>query len=648
MTTSEKPAWRALALSGAVFVALALVTLELPWLPGWLRAVVLLGMGAVGVWLAWRAGRALLWRVGRRLAFSYLLIGVVPIPMLALLLVLSVYLLSGFFLGHLYRDALKETGARMIAAAHERLIDPDYTPAASPDLTFAVYHDGRRTEGDSAAPASWPEWLELDHGGTTAFAALTDGQPTLVATALDGERSALAIFTGDLEQTLAAETGVAVRLFRSDDQARKRVRLTVGDIELSLEPFSGDRRYEERSALFEQPLTGLPMWQRPLILWGEISGPVRSLADGSIVYDYVVAGLNGSPALVYDRFFSSSPDLDTAAGAGMIGIVGLLAMIYCLALMMALLMIFSISRAVNQLNKGTDAVRAGDFSIRIPSRRRDQLGELQRSFNQMAGNLEQLVENAAEQEAVAKELQVARELQESLLPTDLPRVGTVEFATLFEPSAAIGGDYFDVVRLDDSRLAVVIADVSGHGLPTGLRMAMLKAALTILFEESKPTSTILDRLSAIIRQSGDRRYFATATIARIDFRRNLMEIDNAGHPPTYLLRNGEVEEILLPGNPLGMLGDRFGSGKRQLSRGDFLVWLSDGLVEATNGDGEPFGYERIREVLTGSFDSADDVKQALVDAVREHGRGSTPDDDRTLVVMHYFPSSSSAEKPSLR
>ena len=109
----------------------------------------------------------------------------------------------------------------------------------------------------------------------------------------------------------------------------------------------------------------------------------------------------------------------------------------------------------------------------------------------MAGNLETLVATAAQKESLEKELELARNLQKSLLPSDLPAGGGVEFATLFEPSAAIGGDYFDVLRISEDELAVIIADVSGHGLSSGLRMAMLKAALLILVEETRDPEEIL-------------------------------------------------------------------------------------------------------------------------------------------------------------
>jgi sigma-B regulation protein RsbU (phosphoserine phosphatase) len=253
----------------------------------------------------------------------------------------------------------------------------------------------------------------------------------------------------------------------------------------------------------------------------------------------------------------------------------------------------------------------------------------------MTEHLESLVETATQKELVDKELSLARDLQESLIPTDLPSAESLRFATLFEPSAAIGGDYFDILRVDADRLAVVIADVSGHGLPTGLRMAMVKAALVILVEEAKPPEQILQRLSDLIRSSRERRYFVTATIAVVDFRRGTIELTNAGHPPTYLLRGGRVEEILLPGPPLGTLGSDYGQRRIDLREGDIVVWLSDGLIEAANADLEPFGYERLARSLQAEIESPSEARDRLLEALRRHTGGHPADDDRTLVAMRY-------------
>jgi sigma-B regulation protein RsbU (phosphoserine phosphatase) len=369
-----------------------------------------------------------------------------------------------------------------------------------------------------------------------------------------------------------------------------------------------------------------------------LAGPLRSLDDGTVLTDHVVATLHGKPSNVFGRLFSGSAEVNTAVWASLISVTGLLATIYGLAFLMAFFLIFALSRAVNRLSRATNSVTDGDFSTRIPVKRRDQIGELQRSFNEMTANLEASVAAVAQKEILDKELQIARDLQQSLIPADIPTSDAAEFATLFEPSAAIGGDYFDILPLDDQRLVVVIADVSGHGLPTGLRMAMLKAALVILVDEGKPSQEILRRLSAMVRSESERRFFVTACIAFIDLERGEMELTNAGHPPTYLLRDGEAQEILLTGNPLGALGESFGQVQISLQENDVVVWLSDGLIEALDPAGEPFGYDRLEQALDGPADDAAQVRDRLLAAVESHARGVPATDDKTLVAMLYRPS----------
>ena len=194
--------------------------------------------------------------------------------------------------------------------------------------------------------------------------------------------------------------------------------------------------------------SGERFWDAPLLWWGEISGPLLDLATGRPVADY--AGRQPERHAAHRCCATSSPAPPRSTpspGAPCSLVAFLLFDVYAAAALMAVFMIVGLSRAVNRLSRATEAVRRGDFGVRIPVRRRDQVGDLQRSFNEMAGNLETLVATAAQKESLEKELELARNLQKSLLPSDLPAGGGVEFATLFEPSAAIGGDYFDVLRL---------------------------------------------------------------------------------------------------------------------------------------------------------------------------------------------------------
>ena len=643
-------------LGSLVLLAICVLVAQasIPYLSAFATAAAAAMLFVGAVWGVWRLTQRFLWRVGRRLAFSYFLIGLVPIPLMLLLLGIVAYLLSSFFLGHLFRDAANGLHHDLHGAALQELAAFSGarrgSAAARPGYVFGYYENGKRVAGDPRLPAAWPEWLpageatgmdpEARKESVTPFVALPDGTPTVAAAAGHQKMGVVAAFDGEVDALLSAESDVFVRLMRSDDpEARSNVKLKVGTREYALSTFGGEKQTAASGAFFGQRDAGSRLWDRPILVWGEISGPYRSLADGAVVGDYMVAALRGTPRMVHRHLFSSNAEINTGAWALTIALTFILFDIYIAAAMMAVFLIFGLSRAVNRLSYGTEAVRRGIFSVRIPVRRKDQVGELQRSFNEMSAHLEELVQAAAQKEALEKELEIARSVQAKLIPSNPPRGERVEFATHFEPSAAIGGDYFDILELDRDRIAVVVADVSGHGLSAGLRMAMIKAGLQILVERSHDAQDILRRLDALVRQSDERRTFVTATLALFDLRSGRLEITNAGHPPVYLRRadQPEVEEILLPGSPLGALGQQYGRQDVVLQPGDVLVWLSDGLIEATDEAGQPFGYDRVRQTLAAGSSDPEELRDRLLGAVRRHSAGRPAEDDRTLVVMRYLP-----------
>ena len=662
-----------LALAATLAVLLAGAVANVPYLST--ISKLLFSSGAVLLLsvLAWRLFQRLLYKVGRRLAFSYFLIGVLPIPMVLLLLLVGCYILAGFFMGHLFRDVTRglqeEVQTQADAGLEEfaRTGKPVPTPA---DIVLGYYRNGLRVAGDPRTPAAWPEFPDTGIGGIggiagnpgdtepnsgmarreilAPFLSLPDGLPTLAAFARrapgtagaagrSGNVGVVALYVGHLEAALSERCGVWVEMIRPDepDARQSLIRLQIGSRTLPLQRIHRERAAGDAARFFRQRSLGQRIWDAPLLWWGEIAGEERRVDAAKTVTLQVSVSLRSSPRLLLRHLFSSSAEVDTAAWGALFGLAFLLFDVYIVALGMAIVMIFGLSRAVNRMSRATAALQSGDFTVRIPAKRRDQLGELQRSFNQMAGNLESLVATAAQKEALEKELLLARELQKSLIPGNLPSGGAVEFASLFEPSAAIGGDYFDILRLDDRRLAVIIADVSGHGLSTGLRMAMIKAALAILVQEESDPGKILARLDAVVRSDTRTRFFVTATLALLDFREGTLTLTNAGHPPTYLLRDGEVEEILLPGSPLGGMGKTYGRRTVPLVSGDTLVWLSDGLIEATNAADDVFGYDAVIDALAGPAASPTAVRDRLLAAIERHVEGAPPQDDRTLLVMRY-------------
>jgi serine phosphatase RsbU (regulator of sigma subunit) len=611
-----------------------------------LSVALALGSGFLLMWLAYRLLLRLLFRVGRRLAFSYFLIGVLPIPMVVFLLAVGAYLLSGFFLGHLFREASALVYERVLAAADTKLLDPGrFSNGPSADLSevaFGYYFDGRRIGGDARAPAEWPVWIEeavqmaeqgFDaHSSLPSLVVLPDHTLSIAVARRSGDFGVVAFYDGHLETALRDESGVWVDLLRPEDfEAENVMDVTILGERFVFQPLSREKAAEDRAQFLNRGGYDPAFW----IHGFDDAGSVLFLDSGEALAENTPAALIGTPRLVLGELLSASREVDTLAWLTFVVPAFLLFDIFAVAWIMAVFMIFGLSRAVNRLSRATSAVQQGDFSHRIPVRRRDQLGALHGSFNEMAAGLEDLIRTRAQKETLETELEIARELQKSLIPSEVVPGDEAEFATYFEPSAAIGGDYFDILRLDHRRLAVVIADVSGHGLSAGLRMAMLKAALTILVEEEDDPEVILRRLDRMVRSSDEGPSFVTATLALVDLESGVLDLVNAGHPPTYIVRGGEVREVVLPGAPLGALGDQYGSARIELHRGDSVVWLSDGFIEALNDDEELFGYERTVASLAGESETPSEVRDRLLAKVGHHTRGRPADDDRTLVVMRY-------------
>ncbi|HVS16245.1 MAG TPA: SpoIIE family protein phosphatase [Thermoanaerobaculia bacterium] len=626
--------------------SLLAVLLQIPVLRG-LGTFLLVAMASVLlVWLIARGLRRLLWRAGRRLAFSYLLIGVVPIPIALGILLVGGYLLCGFFLSHLFRSELG-TLSRELATTTALAADAWASGAAfdAPlgEVTFAYYRDGRLAGGAEGAPGSWPAWLEDETDvalDTQAPARLPlveigEGQVSLAAAVERGGYGVLALFDGDLPRELSHRSQVWVRLANRDERASGGVTVSLGDNEWVFQPFRQDASDQQVREFYTT--LGLPAER--MVIGIEAAGALYDLGSGEVLQRSVSATLLAPVGVVLRNLLSSSSEIDAIAWLAFVVPAFLLFDLYVVAAFMAILLILGISRAVNRLSEATGRVQQGDFTVRIPVKRRDQIGQLQSSFNEMTANLESLVEQAAARERLEQELRIAQELQKSLLPTDFAARRGIQVATYFEPSAAIGGDYFDLFPLDDRgvRLGVVVADVAGHGLSAGLRMAMIKSAIDTLVQEGHDPDRIFASVDRLLRgREGERRSFVTATLALLDLAVGTADITNAGHPPTYLVREGEVEEILLPGTPLGTLGARFGRRRIELRPGDVLVWLSDGFIEACDGTDDSFGYDRTLEALAGAQGTADAVRDRLLEAVRQHTGDRAADDDRTLVALRYL------------
>jgi len=242
--------------------------------------------------------------------------------------------------------------------------------------------------------------------------------------------------------------------------------------------------------------------------------------------------------------------------------------------------------------------------------------------------LMQAVARLKEHEFAEKELEIARSVQRRLLPP--PEIDANGFHISARTDAAhmIGGDFYDVLRLDDGSLAVVVADVSGKGIAASLIMASCKTAVSMLATASADPRDIMGALNAKLCSDLQKREFVAMVYAHCE--RSRIRIVNAGMPDPLLIRDGSCRAVVCRGErlPLGIRSDRsYDSTTIELTDGERLLMFSDGLPEATV-NGEPVGYERVEQLARGSRD--------LIDALRSIN-GVTIDDDATAVIISRSP-----------
>jgi len=235
----------------------------------------------------------------------------------------------------------------------------------------------------------------------------------------------------------------------------------------------------------------------------------------------------------------------------------------------------------------------------------------------------------------ADELQDARDIQNNLLPKSIPQVKDYEIAGMTQPVRYVGGDYFDVVRINETQTVLCIADVSGKGMPAALLMSSLQAALKPLIWDTRSPRELCRRLNRILCEIAPVGKFVSFFYAVLDSKDNRLTYCNAGHNAPVLVRaNGAASELNVAGAVLGQFPDWvYEQSDLQLRPGDTLMMFTDGLVEASNEDHDEFGEEGvIRVALENRGASAAKLEKLLTQAASGHCGGHFQDDASMIVL----------------
>ncbi len=250
----------------------------------------------------------------------------------------------------------------------------------------------------------------------------------------------------------------------------------------------------------------------------------------------------------------------------------------------------------------------------------------------------QLVEEVKEAERVARDMEIASEIQKSLLPAHPPRIEGVELAGRCVPAKNVGGDYFDYFLMDDGKLGVLIADVSGHNVGSALVMAMTRLALRFESGHQSSVAAVLAATNrAMYSDLSNAGLFITTFYARYDPATRVLAWANGGHNQPLLWRAGEHKALWLDadGMLVGVLDEvEYEERQMTLDPGDILLLYTDGITEAKNEAGEMYGEDRLCQLVRENAHlSAQELLDHIYEAAREWGRNVVQYDDVTAVVM---------------
>ncbi|HEX8152802.1 MAG TPA: PP2C family protein-serine/threonine phosphatase, partial [Thermoanaerobaculia bacterium] len=249
------------------------------------------------------------------------------------------------------------------------------------------------------------------------------------------------------------------------------------------------------------------------------------------------------------------------------------------------------------------------------------------------------VKRIVERERVKAEIDAANRIQAALLPLDTPSLAGASVASHYRAATEIGGDYFDFLPQPGGEIGIAFGDVSGHGLTSGIVMAMAKSALLVQVDYDASPRAVLDVLNEIVIKTAPKRIMMTFFFGLLDPRAQTLRFSSAGHLDPYVYRAAtrHLEPLSSWGYPLGVRRrEPFREHTASFGIGDRLILYSDGLIEAIDDDGEPFGFDRFEKTIIDSGHlGADDIKKALLTAVRKFTRNRPPEDDQTLVVVSF-------------
>ncbi|TMQ58801.1 MAG: HAMP domain-containing protein [Candidatus Eisenbacteria bacterium] len=370
-----------------------------------------------------------------------------------------------------------------------------------------------------------------------------------------------------------------------------------------------------------------------------VSGGVRTIVEPVRASD---SG-KGSRILGWVQIGISERAIDSRIGSARAELAGIALLTLLLGCVLSVILIGIFVRPIQVLSESVRAIGEGTMMAEVGGSGNEEIDDIARAFNEVTAKFRAAQGSLVEQERLQREMQVAQEIQQSLLPRRVPELEGYEIGALYRAAKEVGGDYYDFVQVDERTVGVVVADVSGKGVPGSLVMTMIRTALRMEARGNRSASDVMARMNAFVTEDMKKGMFVTMFYVVLDSVNRVVTYASAGHNPMILYRGeSDATYFLKPkGIPVGIDAPDADLFRRTISverltlkQEDMIVIYTDGITEAMNPEREQFGEARLLGAIKRHAHlSAQEFSEALDKEIHEFTAGALQNDDITLVAI---------------
>jgi phosphoserine phosphatase RsbU/P len=631
----------------------------------------------------------LLWRLRNRLIVTYVFIGVIPVFLLVMISLITLYLLAGQFASFVVTSDIT-THLRSMEASNRAIAHHMSTQIASGgklDAGMLGRTRPHRPEWSRRQVCAWYRNEPHPYCSGPAGMAGFDSPAFIVADFRDIVRDHGTLYLRTATVLSAGPESPSLRVILSEPLDKNFVEEIAGDL-------GRIAVYGTESQAPNATAPAQPKASRPFLTFEDGKLREQTFSAGTIppangtldheitfpiplqVVDWstgerrragALAEVETRPSVLYARLFAALGDYAKGVEYILLSIAIVFAIIELLALFVGTKLTRSITLAVGQLYEATKHINRADFSHRITVESSDQLATLANSFNSMTTSIETLVLEQKEKQRLEGELAIAQEVQAQLYPKLITQLDTLEVHGLCLPARTVSGDYYDFLSLNSDKLMLAVGDISGKGISAALLMATIHSAVRAYSIEDVPVlrelmprepaavgamggsglmlasesrgadaspATLLTLLNHQLYESTPAAKYATLFLGIYDGTTRRLMYANGGHlPPILISEDGSSQLLDCGGTVVGLFDNlSFPEATIQLRPGDLLVAYSDGVTEPENEYGE-FGEERLIQIVSENRDlPLERITEIVTGAVRDWIGEEEQPDDITLVL----------------